>query len=74
MGRTKQSSTPPTAEVAERPIDCYAMYTRSAKPGFALLTLITVWSLTRITELHGEFEIATDPVGRDTEQRAGALE
>ena len=32
------------AEVAEeRPSDCYAMYTRSAKQGFAVWTLLTVW-------------------------------
>jgi hypothetical protein len=47
------------AEVAERPIDCYAMYTRSAKPGFALLTLITVWSLALSTdEANGDSKVS----------------
>ena len=41
------------AEVAERPTDCYAMYSRSAKPGFALLTLFTVW-VTGTIELRTE--------------------
>ena len=50
------------AEVAEeRPKDCYAMYTRSAKQGFAVWTLLTVW-LAGTTTRTVEFEIATDAV------------
>ena len=50
------------AEVAEeRPSDCYAMYTRSAKQGFAVWTLLTVW-LAGTTTRSVEFEIATNAV------------
>ena len=44
------------AELAEeRPMDCYAMYTRSAKQGFAVWTLLTVWlaGTTTSTVTHG---------------------
>ena len=50
------------AEVAEeRPKDCYAMITRSAKQGFAVWTLLTVW-LAGTTTRSVEFEIATNAV------------
>ena len=60
------------AEVAEeRPIDCYTMYSRSAKPGFALLTLFTVWS-TGTIELQDEFAIATDSLLAEIRSNAPA--
>lgn len=58
------------AEVAEeRPTDCYAMYSRSAKPGFALLTLFTVW-LTGTIELRTE--IATESLLAEIRSNAPA--
>ena len=58
------------AEVAEeRPIDCYTMYSRSAKPGFALLTLFTVW-LTGTIELRTE--IATESLLAEIRSNAPA--
>ena len=57
------------AEVAERLIDCYTMYSRSAKPGFALLTLFTVW-LTGTIELRTE--IATESLLAEIRSNAPA--
>ncbi len=67
---------PVQAEAAERPIRCYAVYTRSERAGFAVLTLYTVWS-SGTTERRTEVEIATDPrlaelLRSDNEEAYGA--